>query len=61
MRFGAKVLAVEPVEKYFFGQYVDCVVARVCFSIKVSDLQHRTIRFILLMYPLYGLTVILFE
>ena len=60
-RFGARVRSVEPCKVYGLGCFRTFYFVHIRFRVQVSERTYRTIRFVLLMYPLYGLTVKLTE
>ena len=53
-RFGARARVFEPCKGYVTACFGACQFARIRFIVQVSDIIHRTIGFVLLMYPLYG-------
>ena len=53
-RFGARARVFEPCKGYVTACFGACQFARIRFIVQVSDITHRTIGFVLLMYLLYG-------
>ena len=51
-RVGARVRSVEPCKVYGLGCIRSCYFVCVRFGVQVSERTCRTIRFVLLMYPL---------
>ena len=53
-RFGARARVFEPCKGYVAACFGACQFARIHFMVQISDITHRTIGFVLQMYPLYG-------
>ena len=53
-RFGARARVFESCKGYVTACFGACQFARMRFIAQVSDITHRTIGFVLLMYLLYG-------
>ena len=53
-RFGARARVFESCKGYVAACFGACQFARIRFMVHVSDITHRTIGFVLVMYPLYG-------
>ena len=53
-RFGARACVFESCKGCVAACFGACQFARIRFMVQVSDITHRTIGFVLLMYPLYG-------
>ena len=53
-RFGARARVFESCKGYVTACFGMRWFARIRFMVQVSDKTHRTIGFVLLMYPLYG-------
>ena len=53
-RFGAWARVFESCKGCVAAYFGACQFARIRFIVQVSDITHRTIGFVLLMYPLYG-------
>ena len=53
-RFGARARVFESCKGCVAACFGACQFARIRFIVQVSDITHRTIGFVLIMYPLYG-------
>ena len=53
-RFGARARVFESCKGCVAAYFGACQFARIRFIVQVSDITHRMIGFVLLMYPLYG-------
>ena len=53
-RFGAQVCVFESCKGCVTACFGACQFALIRLMLQVSDITHRTIGFVLLMYPLYG-------
>ena len=53
-RFGARARVFEPCKGCVTACFGAHQFARIRFMVQVSDITHRTIGFVLVMYPLYG-------
>ena len=53
-RFGARARVFESCKGCVAACFGACQFARIHFMVQISDITHRTIGFVLLMYLLYG-------